>query len=153
MGEPRLEKTKRDAARHPDTRFIAIDLKPYNGPTLAPNIKTRVADFKTGLGKQRHGTVDLIESELAFGHYGTRGRDPKEHTIETARVALRKLRKGGEFKFVVDGLMRTDVRKELIRAGFNPENVTFRRLTPHERQETPWTRKYQGFLYRVTAVK
>ena len=151
-GEKQLAKTREYAKRFPNVKFKSVDLKKYTGPKIK-NVETRVADFKEGLEFETDGTVDVISSELALGHHGAAYKTPKDHTFETFQVALKKLRKGGKLIFVMDALMRTEIRKQLITAGFSPEKITIRRLKTIERQRTHWTRNYKGFLYQTTAVK
>jgi hypothetical protein len=163
------QKTAQYAKRFPDFMFVGIDLRAYKGRGYDNWVQIK-GNFKEGLELLRDNSVALISSDLAFGHYDSKGRDPMDvtggnaigadrrahnNTVDAAKVAFRKLREGGKMTISVGSRAEKTVTNVLEESGFNKDKIRVRKLSGREYGRTFWTYHYQEFgaVYQITAEK
>jgi SAM-dependent methyltransferase len=106
----RFSKTINYAKRFPNTLFIGIDtVKPESSPLLQ-NWSQRTDDFILGLNRLEDKSVDLISSEMSFGHYpstapvnGYYPVAPANYTKRGLSAMYRKLKPGGKILITLAG--------------------------------------------------
>jgi hypothetical protein len=163
------KKTADYARRFPGFMFVGVDLKEYMG-MMVDNWTQIRSNFREGLEGLADGSVDLISSDLALGHYDSKGTDPMDavgdkavgsygrahkNTLDTVRVAYRKLRKGGKMTLAVGSSAVKPMPQILEEAGFRPDKVSVRKLDGREYGRTFWTYNFQihGAVWQINAEK
>lgn len=169
-------KTARYAMRFPNFRFVGIDREKTAVSGLQQKLGIRNwvqwnKSFRHGLARLKDNSVSLISSELAVGHYTSKGKEmvsgflkpqTQQHTLETLRMAYRKLRPGGKIFLVLGKNSHPVTLACLKKAGFLVQED--RHLLSHEfsRTESLASLKYpqseqsiEGFfpLWQIIATK
>jgi hypothetical protein len=136
--------------------FIGIDQKKIRANR--PNWKQKKADIVEGLSRIKDNSVRIISSDATIGYLPSMDykRNPMQQTEQTARIALKKLVKGGKLLISVDEKIAGNVVASLYRGGFAKEKVEIREFTEIEYQRTAWTKELGSLgltLCQITAKK
>lgn len=167
------EKSIRLAKRMPGTLIVGFDIKNLlmnKGQKKPENLMQIKKDFKEGLELLAKNSVSFIESNIALGHYDSKGKEwiplsgtkPKLkdssliYTRNVLKTAYKKLKTGGKLKIVVDEKVLGMMKKALSKSPFKSDKIRIWKMDTRKKGGTQWIRIYKRLgkqLYRIVAEK
>ncbi|MEI7961545.1 MAG: hypothetical protein WCI04_04375 [archaeon] len=148
-------KTEKYARRFRKTHFIGIDIE-HDG-FRRRNWTQIKGDFLEGIKKLKDNSVDLLSSELSFGHYDPNGIEhtelSKTHTLNTIQIVYKKLRPNGKLIVVVSKNVLPNFINAINKTGFSKEKIQVSEVSFAQRTRTPWTDAFYKNAWQIIAVK